>query len=158
MKKEIQMKQLSITVLVFCSSIVLLHACKKTDNSSPTAKALQDGKWVISAAIASASYMGEDTTVDLYNDMDECDKDDFILYADDGTGTIDESTNKCADDQQVESFEWVLLDNDTRLAIVDDNPDTFNLEVSSTEMKLSITKPNSSGIPITNTVTYKNIN
>ena len=99
-----------------------------------------------------------DTTLDVYKGMDECDKDDFILFADNGTGTIDENANKCSDDQQVGSFKWALLANDTRLALVDSNPDTFDVvTMTGTEMKLKIVKPNSSGQPVTTINTYKNI-
>ena len=95
--------------------------------------------------------------VDVYKEMDACDKDDFILFASDGKGIIDENTNKCADDQQIENFKWALLNDDSKIAIIDSNPDTMEVEITATEMKLKTTKPNSSGTPVTSRQTYKNI-
>lgn len=130
------------------------------NNSNLSAKGqiLVAGKWQPSAHIATATYMGKDTTVDYFVDMDECDKDDFIQFADDGTGNIDENTNKCAHDNQVENFTWALLDNDTRLALVDSNPDTFDIvELTTAQLKFKINWTNSSGTPVTEIFTYKNI-
>jgi hypothetical protein len=102
--------------------------------------------------------MGKDTTVDLYAvDMDECDKDDFVLFITDGKGTIDENTNKCTDDNQVENFTWALLNSDSRLALVDSNPDTFDVEITSAQFKIKFTGLNNSGDTIYYVDTYKNI-
>ena len=144
--------------------VVLLAACNKSssdddnNNLSARGKLLVDAKWQVIANTATLNYMGKDTTIDLYATTDECDKDDFVIYKSDGTGFIDENTNKCADDGQVENFTWALLDGDTRLALVDSNPDTVTIiELTSMQSKISITKPNSSGVPVTNTLTLKNI-
>lgn len=160
------MKQLTLALLLVAG----LASCDKEEapasnnnpdnnsNLSSQGKLLVAGKWLMSANTATGVYMGKDTTVDYYIDMDACDKDDFILYASDGTGTIDESANKCADDNQVENFKWVLLNNDTRLALIDSNPDTFDVvELTATQLKFKITANNSSGVPITEAFTYKNI-
>jgi hypothetical protein len=146
-----------------CCGFILFTACKKNNddndvNMSAKKQLLVAGKWRISAQTATLNYMGQDTTLDEYALMPDCDKDDFAQFAADGTGTIDESVNKCADDQQIEHATWYLLDNDTKLAIIDSNPDTFGLDISSTEMKLNITKPNSSGVPILRVYTFQNIN
>lgn len=160
------MKKLTLALLFIAG----LASCEKeedpvdnnntnnTDNLSAQGKLLVAGKWQMTTYIATATYMGKDTTVDYFIDMDECDKDDFVQFAADGTSTIDENTNKCADDNQVESGKWALLNNDTRLALVDSNPDTFDVvEISTTQLKFKITEPNSSGVPITDIITYKNI-
>ncbi len=160
---------LNRTFLTVCCVSVIFAACKKDDNnngtnnsgnnnSSATQKSLVAGKWQQSAGTATVTYKGKDTTLDVYKEMDDCDKDDFILFADNGTGTIDENANKCSDDLQVENFKWALLNNDTRLALVDSNPDTFDVvTMTGTEMKLKLVKPNSSGQPVTTINTYKNI-
>jgi len=149
--------------------LVFLAACTKSDNNNNTSnnngnnntstpsQLLIAGKWQIVASTATTNYKGKDTTIDLYAAMNDCDKDDFILFANNGSGTIDENTNKCADDQQIETFTWALLNNDTRLALVDSNPDTVDVQsLTATEMKLKMTKPNSSGVDIITTQTLKN--
>jgi len=145
-----------------CFSLLLFTACKKREdgssNGSATARILEGGKWQMTAATATVNYMGEDTTVDLYSQMDDCDKDDFILFAANGNGTIDENTNKCIDDQQIENFSWMLLNNDTKLALIDSNPDTVAIsQITASQMVLTQVKPNSSGSPVTTIRTYKNI-
>lgn len=149
--------------IAVCCAMVLFAACEKkkeddnTNKLSARAQLLVAGKWQPSASTATITYMGKDSTMDLYSQWDECDKDDFVVFTDDGKGTIDENTNKCSDDQQVEHFSWVLLNNDTKLALIDSNPDTFDVEISSTQIKLKMVTPNSSGTPVTYNDTYKNI-
>lgn len=165
------MKLSGIVATTCC--LALLAACKKSENStdnnnnnnnnnnnsnlSAKGQMLVAGKWQLTASTATMNYMGKDTTADLYNEMDECGKDDFVLFASDGTCTIDENANKCPGDNQVESADWTLLVNDTKLALADSNPDTFEVEISSMQFTLKITKPNSSGAPVTWIDTYKNI-
>lgn len=143
--------------VALCCGVIFFAACKKKDNSSPKKKLLLAGKWQLSGRVATTTYMGKDTTIDVYPTTDACDKDDFILFADNGSGTVDENADKCADDQQIENFTWVLLNNDTRLAIMDSNPDTMDLEIASTQMQVKITTTNSSGVPLIYSETYKNI-
>jgi len=160
-----------LNTFIGLSFLAFLAACTKTDNNNNTgnnnngnnnaytpSQLLIAGKWQIVASTATTNYKGKDTTIDLYAVMDDCDKDDFILFAANGSGTIDENTNKCADDQQIETFTWALLNNDTRLALVDSNPDTVDVQsITATEMKLKMTKPNSSGVDVITVQTYKNI-
>lgn len=158
-------------LLAVCSSFILFAACKKTDepntnnnnnngnnnNLSAKAQLLVNGKWQIFASTAFVNYMGKDTTADLYAEMDECDKDDFILFSADGKATIDENTNKCPGDQQIETATWVLLANDTRLALIDSNPDTFDVNITNTLFTITHKGLNTSGDTITYTDSYKNI-
>ncbi len=116
------------------------------------------GKWVITASTATTNYMGKDTILDFYIAMDICEKDDVMTFAGNGTATMDEGANKCSWDNQIETATWVLLDNNTKIAIADSNPDTMGLDISNTQLKLTLTKPNSSGTPVTYVSTYKNIN
>lgn len=168
------MKLTAMFVAAICCSFALFTACKKSDNQdnssnnnnntnnntpalSARAQLLTAGKWQVSASTATLNYMGKDTTADIYPDMDECEKDDFIQFAADGTATKDENTNVCAGKSQVQHATWVLLNNDNKLAIIDSNPDTFDLEITSTQMILTQIAPNSSGTPVTWVDTYKNI-
>lgn len=153
--------KISIALASTCLSLIFLMGCSKSSSSgssSPTQDKLVAGKWQITAETATVNYMGKDTTIDKYATEDTCEKDDFILFVSDGTGSIDENTNKCSWDQQVEHFTWALLNSDTRLALVDSNPDTADImEISSTQMKLRIISENTSGNPITDIITLKNI-
>ncbi len=153
--------KLSNTFAVLCCSLVMMAACKKStnddDNKSATQKMLEAGKWQQSAQIASVNHMGVDTTIDLYAELDACEKDDFVLFAGNGTAVKDENTDKCAGSAQTVTILWALLDNDTRLALVDSNPDTFDVAITASQMTLTIIKPNTSGEPVTYMSTYQNI-
>lgn len=82
----------------------------------------------------------------------------LFFFFDDGSCTQDENTDKCANDQQVEHASWYFLDNDTKLAIIDDNPDTMSVvSLTTNELKLQSVGQNALGIPITWTMTWKNI-
>lgn len=154
-------------VIVAACYLTLLAACKKSEdkkdnddnnkNNSPTAQLLIAGKWQLSGATLTTTYMGKDTTMDAMDQIPECDRDDVIQFADNGTATVDEHINKCPDDNQVEIVTWTLLNDDKKLALIDSNPDTFDLEVNNTLMKLKLTKPNSSGVPVTAMQTFKNV-
>jgi hypothetical protein len=101
--------------------------------------------------------MGKDSTLDMYALLKECEKDDFVTFADNGITTADENTNVCSGHSQIGTFPWALLNNDTKLALVDNNPDTFDLEINNTQMKLKKITKNSSGDPMTWLITLKNI-
>lgn len=136
----------------------LFAACKKSENNdSAEKKLLVAGKWLLSASTATTILSGMSFTTDLYATMDTCEKDNTITYAGNEFATVDEGANICPGKPQTASGRWFLLDNNTKIAIMDSNPDTMTLEISSVQMKLTIVKPNSSGTPVTFINTYKNI-
>src|ERR1043165_4923753 len=143
------MKQLSFMAVV-CCVLLAFQGCKKSDDDnthSPARYNLLNGKWQMTAYTGTATYMGKDTTADFYALMEPCDKDDFIIFADNGTCTQDENSDKCAKDQQVETATWYLLDNDTKLAIIDSNPDTMSVvALTPSELKLQSVGANSLGM------------
>jgi len=159
LKIKIMMSVIRIVSISFC--LTLITSCKKVEsdnnNLSPAGKLLVDGKWQQIANTATTNYLGKDTTVDLFAAVAACEKDDFILFHANTTGTLDENTDKCSWDSQIENFVWALLENDSKIALVDSNPDTFSLEITNAEYKIRSTRANSSGVPVTYISTYKNI-
>ena len=154
--------KLTLVITAICCSLILFTACKKKkeDNgiaNSPAGQMLVNGKWMMTASTATLNYMGKDTSVDEYIQMNECDKDDFVTFIKDGNAFMDEGANKCTYDNQVERATWMLLNNDTKIAIADSNPDTMDLEITTAEMKWKMTRPNSSGAPVSYVITFKNI-
>lgn len=163
--------KLPAKVWALCCGLALFAACTKSEEKEPTnnngtnntptlsakAKLLVDGKWQLTAFIDSMYYMGEDTTIDLYPTMNACEKDNFVTFLSDGTANEDEGANKCGN-SQIETITWALLQNDTRLALVDNNPDTFDVvEISNAHLRFSATRKNSSGYNIYSVWTFKNI-
>lgn len=149
-------------LLVVLGFLMLVGACNKKNKDDSTPKSaqrvlLESGKWRLTAYTATLNYSGADSTIDLYATMSECDKDDFLLFGANGKATMDEGANKCAYDAQIETAGWVLLNNDTKLVLADNNPDTMSLEISAMQMKLTQVKPNSSGVPVTYVNIFANI-
>lgn len=152
---------------ILCCSLLLFTACTKTEpdsndnnknnNLSTVGQLLVAGKWQVIARTATTQHNGKDTTADLYAEMDDCEKDDFVEFVADGKVVRDENANKCSGNPQNSTFTWKLMDNNTKIAIYDSNPDTLGLEISSTQMKFTQTKLNSSGVPINYLEVYKNI-
>src|ERR1044071_10258564 len=150
---------MKLPVLFFAvCCVALFAACSKGKIDSPVEQLLVDGRWQLSGITATISYMGLDTTFDAYPFEKDCTKDDVIRYRANNKGTVEEGANVCPGHSKTSDFEWGLLDNDTRMYAIDDNPDTADLEVNSTQMKLKLKKTNSSGSVTTAVYTYKNIN
>jgi hypothetical protein len=156
-------------IVAICCGLILFAGCKKSEDNtnnnnnnnsttSATAQKIIDGKWQIVADSAFTNYMGKDTTIDYYIEMAACEKDNFFTFASNGAVTVDENANICSGKPQTRGGgTWVLLNNDTRLALVDDNPDTSDLTISSTQMKLKNTWKSSGGNLVYETLTLKNI-
>lgn len=140
-----------------CCFAALFASCTKRAYKTEKAKLLEDGKWQLTAQTASISYMGVDTTIDMYAELKDCEKDDYVTFSKKGKATKDEGAATCSGRSQTATIKWELRNNDSQLYLEDDNPDTYDLEISASLMKLKIVKPNSSGVPITYLHTYKNI-
>lgn len=158
------------TLVVLCCCLAILAACKKSDNNKTTnngnnnttpptvRQLLLAGKWQEIARTGTVNYMGKDSTIDIYATMEDCEKDDYEIYLDDGSVVINENTNVCPGNSQTSSATWVLLNNDTKLALIDNNPDTADiLELTTAQMKIKLSGINTSGKPVTETYTFKNI-
>src|ERR1044071_319696 len=91
--------------VVICCGLALFAACKKTDNDSPTANKLKAGRWQITGSAITVKYNGKDTTIDDYSQWRACEQDDYVEFGDEGKGTANENTNKCAEDNQVNRSE-----------------------------------------------------
>lgn len=146
----------SRTLAALGAGLLLLAACKK-ENDSAVKKLLMDGRWQVTASTATTRYNGRDTTIDLFSTWEECEKDDFVEFKSNGKAIHDDGPNRCPEDPQVGTGKYTLLDNDTRIAIIDDNPDTFALQVTPAELTISKTAPNSAGTIFHFVETYKNI-
>jgi hypothetical protein len=140
----------------------LILSCSKSDNNnsplSEKGKKLVAGEWQISGYTAKTTYMGQDTIIDLYPSMAACEKDNVVRFLSNGTLIEDEKSNLCFGQSQVSQFPWALLNNDTRIALVDSNPDTFDIiQITDAQWTFEKKTLNSSGMQVTGTWTYQNI-
>ena len=167
--------KISYKIITLLFGLAVFAACTKSDtdngsdnntgssNNNPTPQPtkkelLTNAVWQVTGATLTTKQNGKDTTADVYTQMDDCEKDNRITFMSDGTYTVDEHTNKCAGEPQSITFTWALLENDTKLALVDSNPDTLNVdELTTTKLVISITKPNPPNEPVTARQTLTNV-
>ena len=107
----------NMKTLIFCS-LVLFAACKKDSSSVNVEATLTTGKWQLSDA--TVGIPGSSLTIDVYDSIPACVRDNFYTFAADGTLTVDEGATKCnSGDPQTATANWKLLNNNTQLQGVD---------------------------------------
>ncbi len=148
-------------------TILLFAACKKDDKTSTTPttptstnkKAMVvDGKWQWIGLSTVYNNNGKDSLVDGWSIVKDCDKDDFITYTNDGKGVIDENTNKCDNDPQIENITWELINNDTQVKVTDDKgPSILTIVELTAKQAIYRQRVDAGGDSITIQQTFKNI-
>jgi Lipocalin-like domain len=102
-----QKKILYIIILLF-PAFVFPIACKKSSHDKTKAELIAQSPWKFD----NAKVAGTDVSAFL----DDCDKDNTVIFATNGTGTADEGATKCnAADPQTVSFTWEFQSNETIL-------------------------------------------
>lgn len=130
--------------LIWALALVVLlgTGCKKDDtktDSGPSAKAtlLTSKRWTLSDVTIQKS--GSAIIEHPYNDMEGCDKDNFLRFNADHSAVVDEGLQRCGPaDPQTYSGSWELTANETRLLLttplygtgVATNPDLVELSAS----------------------------
>lgn len=119
--------------LLFLFSI---SACSKDETpSNPTNKDLISRNWKVTALTGTFAPL---PAIDLYAQMDACEKDDILKISSNGTYTLDEGATKCVstDPQIIESGSWSFSNNETKLIL---GTETFDI-VSLTTTTMVITQ------------------
>lgn len=140
-----------------CSILVLLLflSCKKEKEPKTKVELLTSGNWhIVSYTIDPALDWDGDGTdeTSIYPVMEDCVKDDFTTFHDDGTGELNEGATKCSDnDPQANPFVWQFQQEETRLSV---QGVSYLLE-SLTESQLVVKEVNViSTVSHTHTVTF----
>lgn len=143
------MKKIVFALLLAGS--VYLYSCKEKSNDDPNStktkrELLLAGNWQLTSGLIqppiTIEIFGQVVTIsDIreYLGGEACNLDDFILFNGDGSITNDAGATKCdpSDPQQESGGTWALLENDSKLRIVD-GADTTLLtltELTATSMK-----------------------
>lgn len=98
----------------------LATACKDK-KEEPTPKTpnelMAQKKWKLTAGTAKFSFLGQNMTVDMMQEMEDCEKDNTEKYELNGTFVNDEGATKCDanDPQTADSGKWSLAENNTKL-------------------------------------------
>lgn len=146
-------------IAILCCALAFA-ACKKekNENNSPTGQTLKAGVWQISA-FAITRFADRDTFIETYSHWDTCEQDDYLVFYNNGTGELNENDNICPEDNISETFEWNLLENDSKLNLIyaDGRPRLFTLQqVSDTLVKMQADDV-VAGKPAVVVATYTNI-
>lgn len=125
-------------------ALLTLSGCQK-DSPAPTKTELISRNW--KATAMTAVFPAPIGTVDLYAQLQTCEKDDIIKVKADGTYTVDEGATKCnaADPQIKETGNWVFASNETKLTIMGETYDIVSL--SATTLVLKQDMPAGGGLP-----------
>lgn len=144
------MNSISKIVLGAMLASTLFTSCKdkkQVDPEPPKPKTAQEmltaKSWKMSASTSKFSFMGQNFTENIMDEMEVCEKDNLEKYNANGTFTNDEGATKCdANDPQIyESGTWQLLENNTKLKRINNKNETATFDVVSlneTTLKLKI--------------------
>ncbi len=131
------MKFLKATMLLAVLSVALTSC-----DSEPTNTEKLAGTWKLSAGTVSPAFVdfstGE-TYTDVYANMDECDKDDLLIFDEAGGFKSDEGATKCDPaDTQTSTGNWVFNTTETVISATSDGTtEDYNI-VSLTEDKMVV--------------------
>ena len=154
-------------ILFFVTAILILSfsSCKKEDDTSNLNGVISSGSWKLVASTSVTDFSssgGGIVTSDLYDLLDECQKDNISTFNANGTGTLDEGATKCdaSYPQTTENaFGWEIANN--KLTTTSTNPlvpiltsDILQLDNSTLKIKYNT---NLGGYPSTTTTTYTKI-
>lgn len=136
---------------IICFAIV---SCRKQKTYSE----LILGDWRMSALTVDPPQVVNSVVItDLYAQMEDCDKDNYVSFFDNGTYRFDEGATKCEmQDPQTKSGNWEFLENDTKLRVIQLN-DTLvytMIDLKEELLKMSYSGRDSNNILHTLTVTF----
>ncbi len=130
-------------------------ACKKDDDKS-NSEQLVDKNWRMVAFTSDpAINIGGIQFSDLYAQLDDCDKDDLIIFKSGGAVNNDEGPSKCdPSDPQTTTGTWVFNTDETILTV--DGESWTILELDDDDLKVKYTgDPFGGGFNTTLTATFK---
>lgn len=145
--------------LLLVGGILVLGACKKNDDATPTAQSKTDlltaHNWKPSTGTYTITSSGTSITSDAF---ETCDKDDSYKFGSDKSLVVDAGTVKCnSSDPQKETGTWALSNNDQKLTMNLPNQaingDLDVKELTTTTLHLSGTQT-SNGVTFTVDATF----
>lgn len=126
------MKRLTFALVALAALTLMVSSCKKdNDNPTPSTPApqtktqiLTSHSWVVKSLMVGS--------VDYYNFIEDCEKDNFFTFKANGTSVEDEGATKCnPSDKQTIDGTWTFIDNETK--IIMDGGDTVEVNTLTAE-------------------------
>lgn len=153
------------TMSVVALMPLLLFSCRKTVEPVPQrtkSQMLTEGSWRLVEAYTNTEKDGVYNTEDIYAELDECEKDDFISFAKEKKLVLDRGAVKCdqAEPQTSVSQEWVLVSN-TQIELTNvlqqNSYEVTILELTETTLHLRVTGTEQDGTHFETTYKYKKL-
>ncbi|MFM7672495.1 MAG: lipocalin family protein [Bacteroidota bacterium] len=128
-----RISHLSIALL----AVLTFSACQKDDPAPPTNTDLISRNWKITASTGTFPPL---PTVDIYAQLQACEKDNILKMSNNGTYTLDEGATKCAptDPQIVETGNWSFSNNETKLTVMGETFDILSLSATTMTLKQDV--------------------
>ncbi len=154
-------------ILLIAVLALLFTGCKKNeDDPVPRTKTeqLTDDSWVLTDATAdkAVDFDGDgNSSVDVYSQIADCDKDDFLNFFNNKnikTGALSEGPTACNGEtpHDVKTFTWAFNSTETILTVTsdDDSTNATLVELTGSTLKLSYEREDENGLSYILTETY----
>jgi hypothetical protein len=134
--KQNQMKLKALALMgVICASVAFT-SCKKDDDdkNEGTPSSSIEGTWKTTAF----TITGTDTTIDLYADMDACEKDNLLRFNADKTVTQLSGATKCdpSDPSSEDGGPWSMSSDNKKLTTTDGVYDVITLDDTTVKLQM----------------------
>ncbi len=154
------MKKITLFTFVVIAATAILTSCSKDkttptpDNNATATENLTAKDWKITGLVIS-TIIGDFNFLDS---LDACQKDDLLKYNLDGTITEKAGATKCdpADPDTKNGGVWTLLNNDTKLRIIDGDTSIYDINTLNSTTAILKQTETIDGFTTTITMTLKN--
>jgi hypothetical protein len=108
------MKTSSAYVLLLLCTVIGFLSCKKeTDRASMNEQLLTEASWSYEDFGIDQDFDGD---IDLPVDLQNCAKDDFVIFNGNGSGSLNQGANLCYPEfPQSQSFDWEFHNDETQI-------------------------------------------
>jgi hypothetical protein len=150
--------KIKILSLLGISALLMFAACSKDDDDSKGGSTTSTtggvsnsavvGTWNITAMTVTVDMGGQDTTIDMLEDQEPCERDDLLKFNADNTILELAGATKCnpGDPDSEAGGTWALLSNNSKFRIIDGDTTLADIvSISATTFKLRFNEDDGSG-------------
>ena len=100
-------------LLLSLATVFLLASCSKPSDTKSREDMLRNGKWRVSGGTEKYKNInGHDTTVSILSMLQDCQKDNYMVFGQNYTGYANYGSNKCSPSEPDQTtFNWYLDDS-----------------------------------------------
>jgi glutamine cyclotransferase len=124
MKKSI--RHFTVVLFISFAFAIIVTSCNKDDSNMTKKEMLTAKSWKISSS----------KTNGVADVIEDCQKDDFLTFATDGTYTFNPGTNKCFSTESIDNGTWELTSDEKYLIVDGDSITIVELTASRFTFKL----------------------